>query len=274
MNRNNEPFELQAYVTNLGRYNDGELIGMWVTFPVDNQELQKIFDEIELNDEYEEYFITDYDGYLPKGMHEALGEYISISTLNKYGLMLEKINELGPKAREQFEALCGETNDLFCAAENVLNGGLSYMSGIEDMSDYARYLVSEFGYDSVPNKHLYIDYEELGLLITTEYPAEPGTPETAGEYWCGDENATNQEIGEAVVDAIGFENLSNPEYFFDFKMYGETIDSLGNYVFTENGCLDMSSYDDTLGENLKEELQEELDEMNYENEHPRYDEER
>ena len=33
------PFE--AYITNLGKYNEGELVGEWVKFPTTSEELQK-----------------------------------------------------------------------------------------------------------------------------------------------------------------------------------------------------------------------------------------
>ena len=35
-------FELQAFVTNLGKYNEGELVGEWVSFPVTPEELRAV----------------------------------------------------------------------------------------------------------------------------------------------------------------------------------------------------------------------------------------
>ena len=32
-----------AFITNLGKYNEGYLIGEWVKFPVTNEELQAVF---------------------------------------------------------------------------------------------------------------------------------------------------------------------------------------------------------------------------------------
>ena len=37
------PFE--AYITNLGKYNEGELVGEWVKFPTTSEELQKVFSQ-------------------------------------------------------------------------------------------------------------------------------------------------------------------------------------------------------------------------------------
>lgn len=52
---------MKIYLTNLGKYNEGELIGEWVELPVSQEELQKVFERIGISEEYEEYFITDYD---------------------------------------------------------------------------------------------------------------------------------------------------------------------------------------------------------------------
>lgn len=35
-----------AFITNLGKYNEGYLIGEWVKFPVTNEELQAVFQRI------------------------------------------------------------------------------------------------------------------------------------------------------------------------------------------------------------------------------------
>lgn len=39
-------FHLAAYVTNLGKYNEGYLVGEWVKFPVTPDEMQDVFRRI------------------------------------------------------------------------------------------------------------------------------------------------------------------------------------------------------------------------------------
>ena len=59
------PFE--AFITNLGKYNEGVLVGEWVKFPTTEEEMQKVFEHIgigkqdEFGQPYEEWFITDYE---------------------------------------------------------------------------------------------------------------------------------------------------------------------------------------------------------------------
>ena len=68
---------ISSYIANLGKYNEGELVGAWFTFPIDFEEVKE---KIGLNDEYEEYAIHDYE--LPF----TVDEYTSIGELNEmYG---------------------------------------------------------------------------------------------------------------------------------------------------------------------------------------------
>ena len=38
--------DFEAFVTNLGKYNEGELVGEWVKFPTTEEEMQKVFERI------------------------------------------------------------------------------------------------------------------------------------------------------------------------------------------------------------------------------------
>lgn len=58
-----------AFITNLRKYNEGELMGEWVKFPTTVEELKEVFERIgigskdEFGQPYEEWFITDYECY-------------------------------------------------------------------------------------------------------------------------------------------------------------------------------------------------------------------
>ena len=59
-------FPFAAFITNLGKYNEGELVGEWVKFPTTPEKLQEVFERIgigsadDFGNPYEEWFITDY----------------------------------------------------------------------------------------------------------------------------------------------------------------------------------------------------------------------
>ena len=84
-------YELTGYITNLGKYVEGYLIGKYISFPITESELAKALEEIGINDTYEEWFFTDYDGEYPTQVYDMLGEYTSIKELNK--IMQKAVDE-------------------------------------------------------------------------------------------------------------------------------------------------------------------------------------
>ena len=65
--------DMQVYIANLGKYNEGELVGDWFSFPLDEE---VIAERIGLNVEYEEYAIHDTDNFPME-----ISEYTSIEEL-------------------------------------------------------------------------------------------------------------------------------------------------------------------------------------------------
>ena len=55
--------DFEAFVTNLGKYNEGMLVGEWVKFPTTEEEMQKVFERIgigkqdEFGQPYEEWLL-------------------------------------------------------------------------------------------------------------------------------------------------------------------------------------------------------------------------
>ena len=44
--------DMAVYIANLGKYNEGYLVGAWFTFPIDEEDVKE---KIGLNEQYEEY---------------------------------------------------------------------------------------------------------------------------------------------------------------------------------------------------------------------------
>ena len=66
---------LEAYITNLGKYAEGQLVGETLKFPTTAEEVQSLLKRIGVDGiRYEEIFITSFDGDV-LGLHEHLGEY-------------------------------------------------------------------------------------------------------------------------------------------------------------------------------------------------------
>lgn len=77
----------KLYIANLGKYNEGELVGSWFEFPIDMNEVAV---EIGLNAQYEEYAIHDYEMVYPI----TVNEYSSVNTLNDIVASLDAIDGL------------------------------------------------------------------------------------------------------------------------------------------------------------------------------------
>lgn len=246
LNESSEQPFFRAFITNLGKYNEGELVGEWVDFPIDEDEFEEKLEEIgigstdEFGSPYEEWFVTDYDTNLPSFDWSMLGEYPNYESLQRYGEMIESAPDI-----EALTNAMEVTGNMEKAVEGLESGDIVFYSGFDSMADFAEYLIDECGGVEelgADNLETYFDYEALGreLNFETYETTDPETDEdidvSAGEYWCGDENASDYDIGEAYVEQIGFEGISHPEYYFDYEAYGRDL-SFEGYTLTSDGVI-------------------------------------
>ena len=147
---------LNIFITNLGKYNEGELVGEWVKLPVSEEELEAVFERIGINEEYEEHFITDYETDIT-GL--KVGEYDSIEDLNELAETLEDLDEY---EREIVEAMISEGYDLEEALEK--KDDCMVYHDCNDMTDVAEQYAEETGLlDSIPeNLRYYFNFEAYG----------------------------------------------------------------------------------------------------------------
>lgn len=142
--------DMQVYIANLGKYNEGELVGAWFTFPIDFEEVKE---KIGLNDEYEEYAIHDYE--LPF----TVDEYTSIGELNR---LWEMVSELPEELQSELSALLTHFSSIEELSEHQED--IIIHSDCDDMYDVARYYIEETGaLGEVPaSLQNYIDYQAYG----------------------------------------------------------------------------------------------------------------
>ena len=151
--------EIKGYITNLGKYNEGELIGEYITFPIDADELKEVFKRIGINERYEEYFFTDWDCEV----NLNLGEYVSIKDMNE---LAEKLSDWDA---DLLAAVC-EIWNLDEALEHTPDDYI-LMSDVRTDSDLGYYWIEESGcYDlsNLGNLAHYIDYEAFGRDVRFE----------------------------------------------------------------------------------------------------------
>ncbi|MBQ8028154.1 MAG: antirestriction protein ArdA [Clostridia bacterium] len=156
---------IKIYLTNLGKYNEGYLVGKWVELPATDEELEAAKKEIGINQFYEEWFITDYESDI-EGLE--VNEYASISELNELAEELEQLDEF---YLQIVGGLLMNGQSLREAIDNIDNCYIYF--DCSDMSDVARAYVEETGmFEGVPeNITDYFDYAALGrdLSFTATY---------------------------------------------------------------------------------------------------------
>lgn len=171
----NKDYPFAAFITNLGKYNEGELVGEWVKFPTTAEEMKEVFKRIgigqrdDFGQPYEEWFITDYDCYVD-GLYDKLGEYESLDELN---YLASKLDEMSDNEYAQFQAgmemgdHCGSLQEIINLTENL--DCYEIYPNIEDYDDLGRYYIDELEVMQIP-EHLqnYIDYEAYGRDVAMD----------------------------------------------------------------------------------------------------------
>ena len=155
---------IEAYVTNLGKYNEGELASEPLKFPTTTEEVQALLKRIGVdNIQYEEIFIADYGGDLPE-LNACLGEYESIDELNHLAHVL---SDLDQSDIEKFEAVIdsgeytGSVHDLINLAQNL--DCYDFYPGIDSEEALGRAYIEEMEMLDVPDDVLpYFDFEAYG----------------------------------------------------------------------------------------------------------------
>ena len=172
---------LNVWIGNLGKYNEGELVGEWLELPVSKKELDTFLREkvgLQLTQEevekaliedgvcYEEYMINDYETDLPI----KVSEYSNLNMLNLLAMASEKVNNM--EAVEAYIEYQG-TDDI----EEIINVMLQednipfypYEENSENLSNEEKYGMSKAiwnGLDEILEKYYVtdcFDYEKYGM---------------------------------------------------------------------------------------------------------------
>jgi antirestriction protein len=84
---------IEAYITNLGKYNEGELRGEYLKLPAEKEDVQALLARIGVDGVlYEEIIITDYRTDVD-GLCRHLGEYESVDELNYLASLLDDMDD-------------------------------------------------------------------------------------------------------------------------------------------------------------------------------------
>jgi len=161
---------IEAYITNLGRYNEGHLDGEYLKLPATTEDVQALLNRIHVDGrQYEEIFITDYESPI-SGLTSHLGEHDSIDELNYLASLLDEMDTDGIAKFEAALAYGEHTSNikgLINIAHNL--DCYEFIPDISDNDDLGRYYIEELDTLAVP-EHLtnYIDFEAYGRDMLLE----------------------------------------------------------------------------------------------------------
>lgn len=163
---------ISVFITNLGKYNEGELCGEWLTLPTTPEAVNAVFKRIGLDGTcYEEYFLTDYESTI-EGIIPYIGEYSNLNELNYLASRLESLSRdditLYEAIVEMGEGVTSIT-DLINLCDNL--ECYHCLTNVHDEHAVGYYWVEESGcYDLTSLGYLanYIDYAQYGHDVVLE----------------------------------------------------------------------------------------------------------
>ena len=154
----------EAYITNLGKYAEGQLVGETLKFPATTEEVQSLLKNIGVDGvRYEEFFITAFDGDV-MGLYDYLTEYENLDELNH---LAHLIFELDSDEIETLEAVLNKGDHTSSVADiiNLVHNLDCYdlHPGVTDDETLGRIYVEDMELLDVPDNVLpYFDFEAYG----------------------------------------------------------------------------------------------------------------
>ncbi|WP_442959166.1 antirestriction protein ArdA [Providencia sp. PROV064] len=163
---------ISVFITNLGKYNEGELVGEWLELPATSKEIEHCLMRIDIDGiQYEEYFLTDYESSID-GLSSYISEYSLLDELNELATQLAM---LSPDEIDLYQAAieigssASSIHDLIHLADNF--DSFQQLAGVNNEYDLGYYWIEESGcYDLAQLGHLshYFDYECYGRDVCLE----------------------------------------------------------------------------------------------------------
>lgn len=157
----------RAFITNLGIYNEGRLVGEWVDFPIQHdgltlqESIEKILCRIGVDGkQYEEYFITDYDSEIA-GLTENFGEYENLFLLQALAckICLQYCDQYSYKSMLESMLEYGEYTGSVLELINLVSNTENFYFLPDVASDY------DLGYEYAENSGMFTEvYAQMGTL--------------------------------------------------------------------------------------------------------------
>lgn len=153
--------DFKIFVSNLGKYNEGEMVGEWINLPATEEEMEELLDRIGINEEYEEIFIPDYENEF----NYKVNEYDNLDELNDIAYKLDNLTDYEKEILKAGLELW-DFEDVFDNLDDFI-----LMEDINTDYDLGYYWIEESGCYNLDNLGMlrnYINYEAFGRDVRIE----------------------------------------------------------------------------------------------------------
>lgn len=160
---------MSVFLTNLAQYNNGNLVGMWISLPTTTATIKSALGKIGCGNNgdvsfyiNDEYFITDVD----MDLNLEIQEFVNIFSLNRVAEKIADLN-IDPDILNGFLENGYTVQE---AIEKAENGEYRYYYGCDDMEDVAEAIAEETGiFEGVPETfRMYFDFKAYARDLEIE----------------------------------------------------------------------------------------------------------
>lgn len=142
---------IKIALTNLRKYNEGELIFEWVELPCDD--FEEVFERI---GSPEEYFISDYECEIP---HIEVNEYENLEKLNE---IAEELGILGSYELSALIAILEADDTDIEDALTTLNNGRYFFYEADSFEEFVNLIIEEEYFGNIIDEvKEFLDYDKL-----------------------------------------------------------------------------------------------------------------
>lgn len=160
---------MSVFLTNLAQYNNGNLVGMYISLPTTTATIKSALGKIGCGNNgdvsfyiNDEYFITDVD----MDLNLEIPEFVNIFSLNRVAEKIADLN-IDPDILNGFLENGYTVQE---AIEKAENGEYRYYYGCDDMEDVAEAIAEETGiFEGVPETfRMYFDFKAYARDLEIE----------------------------------------------------------------------------------------------------------
>jgi hypothetical protein len=229
----------RAYIANLGKYNEGELVGGWIDLPTTDEEIDTFLkDVVKLDDTYEEYAIHDWESeYM-----SYPGEWVNIYDINEQAKGVAELDDYDLEIYTAAEEVFGDvditdfdSSDYIYFPECYTDEDIGYywvdsvVGSVEDATDQPEYYIDE----DMLRRDISFDEESN---FRYDYEEEHGEDYDEDDFQSEFQDHLDYLVDEIVENPTEYLG-NNVSTYFDYERFGRDIRLGGSGGFCDTGFI-------------------------------------